>query len=288
MSNNGVFDNRADEGQLEEQEHLADAHRRGLERIDNPRGWVPFAPPGPLSKKLKSKLSREAASLFEAWQQAEVYIRELAQQHAELEQRFRDAQRDLERAQAREVASMGRDRALPAAERLAGVETELKARSSLTGVSLAERAREQAEGAREVYGQFLREHWRALVEEHKADAEQVSKAYNALYAKFTEATASLLDEHDEITQSLRHVLGGTEPFLEGDLPATTRETSGYERVPMPSPESLERRQAYEVREAEERRAQAKRQRQQASGQPQRYRSLTAQREHVEERERAAA
>lgn len=278
---NGVHDNRASEGQIEEQAHLADAHRRGLERVAG-GGWRPFAPPGPLSKKLKSKLSQEAASLFEAWQRAEVYIRELAQEHVELEQRHKDAHRDLERAQAREVASMGKDRALPAAERLAAVETEVKARTGVSGVSFTERAREQAQGAMEVYRDFLAAHWRALVEEHKADAERVNKAYGEAFAKFTEATASLLDEHDEITQSLRHVLGGTEPFLEGDLPVTTRETSGYERVAMPSPESLERRQKFEVAAAEERRAQAERQRRQQSGQPERYRSLTQQREHAEE------
>ncbi len=250
--------------------------------------WQPFAPPGPLSSKLSSKLSKEAAELYAGWKRAEAYVSELGQQHVELEQKLQQARADLGRAQAREVASFGRDRALGAAERVAALEVEVKSRTPVSGVSLGEQAREQAEGARGAYSAFLAAHWKALTEEHRALAEKIHKPYAAALASFQEATAGLLDEHDELCQSLRHVIGGTEPFLENDLPRTTRELSGYEKLPAPSPESLERRQAWEVAEAERGRLfQEKLDRENAerkrleNGEPARYQSITQVRELAE-------
>ncbi len=214
--------------------------------------WHQFAPPGPLTSKLKSKLAREAGELFERWQQAANYVQRIAQEHVELEQKLASARSDLERAQGREISSLGKDRALPAAERLAGVEVEMKSRST-NGKSLGEQAREQAAGAREVYAQFVGSHWRALVEEHRGFAEKISAPYAEALQTFREATDGLLDQHDELCQSLRHVIGATEPFGNADLPRTSRESSGYERLAFPSADALERRAQWEVGEAERRR-----------------------------------
>jgi hypothetical protein len=205
----------------------------------NAQPWHPWADVGRVSEKCTSELAQQARDLYEAWQKRIVDHSNLVSESREAEKVARAFPRQINDAILQAVDAGGADVVSSVAAKAQEYKAAMDAADPQIWRKLVMASDQAVENARAELQGFLDENWAQLVEDHRADAERVSKAWKKAHDAARKTLAPLEKEHDELVGSLAVIVGRTEPFTRESLhPGVYDPQNGYGESPVPSPAEI--------------------------------------------------